>query len=97
MWLQELSPIKGKSLLRAIGVVATNQTYNIATAPAGKVASALDVNLENLFNGSLDTVSLAQSNAVATDWQKVGEALIANNFDPIGGGLDFGIRYGIAE
>ena len=87
----------GKVTPKGNWVVATNQTYNIATAPAGKVASAIDVNFENLFNGSLDTVSLAQSNAVATDWQKVGEALIANNFDPIGGGLDFGVRYGIAE
>jgi hypothetical protein len=87
----------GKVTPKGNWVVATNQTYNIATAPAGKVASALDINLENLTNGSLDTVSLAQSNAVATDWQKVGEALIANNFDPIGGGFEFAVRYGIAE
>ena len=87
----------GKVTPKGNWVVATNQTYNIATAPAGKVASALDINLENLTNGSLDTVSLAQSNAVATDCQKVGEALIANNFDPIGGGFEFAVRYGIAE
>ena len=87
----------GKVTPKGNWVVATNQTYNIAAAPAGKVASALDINLENLTNGSLDTVSLAQSNAVATDWQKVGEALIANNFDPIGGGFEFAVRYGIAE
>lgn len=87
----------GKVTPKGNWVVSTNQTYNIATAPAGKVASALDINLENLTNGSLDTVSLAQSNAVATDWQKVGEALIANNFDPIGGGFEFAVRYGIAE
>jgi hypothetical protein len=87
----------GKVTPKGNWVVATNQTYNIATAPAGKVASAVDINLDNLLNGSLDTVSLAQSNAVATDWQKVGEALMANNFDPIGGGFEFGVRYGIAE
>ena len=87
----------GKVTPKGNWVVATNQTYNIATAPAGKVASAVDINLDNLLIGSLDTVSLAQSNAVATDWQKVGEALIANNFDPIGGGFEFGVRYGIAS
>lgn len=87
----------GKVTPKGNWVVATNQTYNIASAPAGKVASAVDINLDNLLNFSLDTVSLAQSNAVATDWQKVGEALIANNFDPIGGGFEFGVRYGIAE
>jgi len=87
----------GKVTPKGNWVVATHQTYNIATAPAGKVASALDINLENLTNGSPDTVSLAQSNAVATDWQKIGEALIANNFDPIGGGFEFAVRYGIAE
>ncbi len=87
----------GKVTPKGNWVVATNQTYNIATAPAGKVASAVDINLDNLLNGSLDTVSLVQSNAIATDWQKVGEALIANNFDPIGGGVDFGVRYGIAK
>jgi hypothetical protein len=87
----------GKVTPKGNWVVATNQTYNIATAPAGKVANAVDINIDNLLNGSTDTLSLVESNAVATDWQKVGEALIANNFDPIGGGLDFGIRYGIAE
>ena len=47
----------GKVTPKGNWVVATNQTYNIAAAPAGKVASALDINLENLTNGSLDTVS----------------------------------------
>jgi len=87
----------GKVTPKGNWVVATNQTYNIATAPAGKVASALDVNLDNLFNRTIDTLSLAESNVVSTDWQKVGEALMANNFDPIGGGFEFGVRYGIAE
>lgn len=87
----------GKVTPKGNWVVATNQTYNIATAPAGKVASALDVNLDNLLTGAIDTFSIAESNVVSTDWQKVGEALMANNFDPIGGGFEFGIRYGIAE
>ena len=87
----------GKVTPKGNWVVATNETYNIATAPALKVASAVDINLDNLINGSSDTLSLAESNAVSTDWQKVGEALIANNFDPIGGGVEFAVRYGIAE
>lgn len=87
----------GKVTPKGNWVVATNQTYNIATAPAEKVASALDVNLDNLLTGAIDTFSIAESNVVSTDWQKVGEALMANNFDPIGGGFEFGVRYGIAE
>lgn len=87
----------GKVTPKGNWVVATNQTYNIATAPAEKVASALDVNLDNLLTGAIDTFSIAESNVVSTDWQKVGEALMANNFDPLGGGFEFGIRYGIAE
>ena len=87
----------GKVTPKGNWVVATNQTYNIASAPAVKVASAVDINLENLLNGSSDTLSLSQSNAVSTDWQKVGEALIANNFDPLGGGVDFLVRYGAAK
>ncbi len=87
----------GKVTPKGNWVVATNQTYNIATAPAGKVANAVDINIDNLLNASSDTLTLVESNAVSTDWQKVGEALIANNFDPIGGGFEFGVRYGIAE
>ena len=87
----------GKVTPKGNWIMATNQTYNIATAPAVKVASAVDINFDNLLNGSSDTISLAQSNAVSADWQKIGEALIANNFDPIGGGVDFGVRYGIAN
>ncbi len=87
----------GKVTPKGNWVVATNQTYNIATAPAEKVASALDVNLDNLLTGAIDTFSIAESNVVSTDWQKVGEALMANNFDPIGGGFELGVRYGIAE
>ena len=87
----------GKVTPKGNWVVATNQTYNIATAPAEKVASALDVNLDNLLTGAIDTFSIAESNVVSADWQKVGEALMANNFDPLGGGFEFGIRYGIAE
>lgn len=87
----------GKVTPKGNWVVATNQTYNIATAPAGKVASAVDINIDNLLNASSDTLTLFESNAVSTDWQKVGEALMANNFDPLGGGFEFGVRYGIAE
>lgn len=87
----------GKVTPKGNWVVATNQTYNIATAPAGKVASAVDINLDNLLNASSDTLTLVESNAVSTDWQKVGEALIANNFDPLGGGFEFGVRYGVVE
>lgn len=87
----------GKVTPKGNWVVATNKTYNIASAPAVKVASAIDINIDNLLNGASDTLTLVESNVVATDWQKVGEALIANNFDPIGSGFEFGVRYGIAN
>lgn len=87
----------GKVTPKGNWVVAGNQNYNIAIAPAGKVASALGDNLDNLFNRPIDTLSFAESIAVSTDWQKIGEALIANNFDPIGGGADFSLRYGITK
>jgi len=87
----------GKVTPKGNWVVAGNQTYNIATAPALKVASAVDINIDNLLNASNETSTGVDSNAVTADWQKIGEALIANNFDPIGAGVDFGVRYGIAN
>ena len=87
----------GKVTPKGNWIVAGNQTYNIATAPALKVASAVDINIDNLLNASNETSTGVDSSAVTADWQKIGEALIANNFDPIGGGVDFGVRYGIAN
>jgi len=87
----------GKVTPKGNWVVATNQTYNIATAPALKVASAADIDIDNLINSSNQSSPAADSIAITADWQKVGEALMANNFDPLGGGFEFGIRYGIAE
>jgi hypothetical protein len=87
----------GKVTPKGNWVVAGNQTYNIATAPALKVASAVDINIDNLLNASNETSTGVDSSAVTADWQKIGEALIANNFDPIGAGVDFAVRYGIAN
>lgn len=87
----------GKVTPKGNWIVAGNQTYNIATAPALKVASAVDINIDNLLNASNETSTGVDSSAVTADWQKIGEALIANNFDPIGGGVDFAVRYGFAN
>jgi hypothetical protein len=87
----------GKVTPKGNWIVAGNQTYNIATAPALKLASAVDIDIDNLLNSSNGTSTGVDSSAVTADWQKIGEALIANNFDPIGGGVDFAVRYGIAN
>lgn len=87
----------GKVTPKGNWIVAGNQTYNIATAPAVKVANAVDIDIENLINASDEASTGVDSSAVTADWQKIGEALIANNFDPIGGGFDFGVRYGFAN
>lgn len=87
----------GKVTPKGNWVVAGNQTYNIATAPAIKVASAADIDIDNLINSSNQNSPAVDSIAITADWQKVGEALMANNFDPLGGGFEFGVRYGIAE
>ena len=67
----------GKVTPKGNWVVATNQTYNIATAPALKVASAADIDIENLINSSNPNSPAVDSIAITSDWQKVGEALMA--------------------
>ena len=87
----------GKVTPKGNFVVAANQVYNLASAPAEKFASIAEVNIDNLQSSSTNVVTDAEANAIANDWQKVGEALLANNLDPLGGGVDFAIRYGAAD
>ena len=87
----------GKVTPKGNVVAYGTQTYNFSSIPFQKVAGLTGIDISQMNVVTSDTLSAEQQNAAIANWSKVGEAAIANSVDPVGAGINFGMRYGIAN